>query len=114
MIDDYVRRAHVVRVIDGDTVEICIELGFDITMTRSCRLAHINAPELHGATAVEGKAAKVYLEAMLRVGAQVRCKTVKVSDKYGRYVAELNLLDDTRSINDRMVEAGHAIYKEYD
>jgi len=43
-------RAAVERVIDGDTVELSIDLGFDVSITRSVRVAGVNCPEVRGGT----------------------------------------------------------------
>jgi micrococcal nuclease len=117
MQDDYTRNARVLRVIDGDTVELSIDLGFDISQMRSCRLAGINAPEVHGATKEAGLASKAYLSELLRPGLDLVCQTIKTNDKYGRYLAKLYTNDAngaTYCINDKLVAAGQAIYKDYE
>jgi endonuclease YncB( thermonuclease family) len=92
-------RAWVHRVLDGDTIEAVVDLGFGITTTQILRLRGIDAPEL---VSKEGKEAKEALEKMLKLqdvggrmadgetGGPVLIKTVK-SDKYDRYLADVFL-----------------------
>lgn len=99
----------IVRVIDGDTVVVNIDLGFRIRVEHSVRLAGINAPEKN---TIEGKEAAKFLSILLPVGAVVAMKTEKPypADKYGRWVADISLngFDDTAS--EMMVDAGKAVF----
>jgi endonuclease YncB( thermonuclease family) len=83
----------VVRVIDGDTVELDVDLGFGVTLTRqSFRLAGCNARELHDPG---GGEARAHLTGCLPSGAKVLLSSVR-NDKYGgRYDACLYLTDGT-------------------
>ncbi len=106
----YIYAATVNRVIDGDSVEVTADLGFDIIwQKKAVRLAHINAPELNSR---EGVLAKQNLEKLLSIGRQgtvfaVVIKTFKPMDKYGRWLAEIYI--DDLNINDQMVRDGHAV-----
>lgn len=99
----------VVHVIDGDTVEAEIDLGFDIWYRTPIRLARINAPELKGATREAGLAAGDYLEGLLAKGPlTVKTELRRERDKYGRvlgtiYAGEVDVCGD-------MVRAGHAVW----
>jgi micrococcal nuclease len=106
--EDYVRNAEVIRIIDGDTVELRVDLGCDIDINMTCRLAGINAPEK--ATAA-GKQAKAWMEAQLPPGRAVVVKTTKgdEKEKYGRYLATLYLPNTATSINTQLVSVGHAV-----
>lgn len=105
----YLYRAEVQRVVDGDTLVLKFDLGFNVSTLQKCRLDHINAPE-HGLP--EGKAAQTFLEGLLPVGAPVLVKTRKDKrEKYGRVLATVVLADGSM-VNDLMVEKGHA--KLYD
>jgi micrococcal nuclease len=97
-------------VIDGDTVRLDIDLGFGITSRQVVRLMGINAPELHGQPDPEpGRAAKAFLEGVLYVGAKVRVNTFKDKrEKYGRLLAAIWIGEDVTSVNQRMLDAGHA------
>ena len=111
----YVYRASVVHVVDGDTVDIDVHLGFDVTVRSRFRLEGIDAPESYGARASdEGRAAKQYLADTIPPGTAVVVRTLKDRrEKYGRYLAEVYLLGadgqplDT-SVNQMLVDAGHA------
>ena len=88
----YEYRARITRVIDGDTVEAEIDLGFHVTLTVTLRLAGINAPETRGKERPRGLAATRYLESLLDdLAGDMRVLTVRtrkdVTEKYGRYLA---------------------------
>jgi micrococcal nuclease len=115
----YDYKGEVLRVVDGDTVHLELDLGMDIKIRVTARLAGINAPEMNTG---EGEEAKAYLQALLRPepGAYplpVRVVTVKdKKEKYGRYLAHLwhwNAKVDGPSINQQMVSAGHAVNVVY-
>ena len=109
----YTYRGIVKRVIDGDTCVVEVELGFHITTTLVVRLRGINAPELRGETREAGLAARDFLVSLVE-GKEVQLMTFKnPGDKYGRWLGVLylwgqNTPADT-SVNDRMIEAKHAI-----
>jgi len=103
--------ATVVRVIDGDTVEADVQLGFRVSLRTTFRLRGIDAPELRGAERPEGLAAKEYLQrsiSELTHGThELTIRTHKDrTGKYGRYLAEL-WIGDT-NLNQALVTAGHA------
>ena len=100
--------ATVNRVIDGDTIEVSVDLGFSLVWRTPVRLYGINAPETNSKSAVERAAAmvaKTYLQAHID-SKEVRVKTVKPKDKYGRYLAEVWRTDglQTRSVNQAMID----------
>lgn len=97
--DKYLYEAELIRVIDGDTIDAWIDLGFNITVRRRIRLWGINAPEtrtLDLEEKAEGKIAKARLEEMLNLNrGSFLIKSIGV-DKYGRclgelYIKEINL-----------------------
>ncbi len=61
----YEYRARITRVIDGDTVEAEIDLGFHVSLTVTLRLAGINAPETKGTERPRGLAATRSLDALI-------------------------------------------------
>ena len=84
-------KAKVVRVIDGDTLDVDIDLGFGIRFKTRIRLAGVNAPELHTR---EGEIVKERVEEMLEeANYEVYLRTFKGKDyidqkgKYGRWLA---------------------------
>lgn len=79
--------ATVVRVLDGDTVECSISLGFGLTLRESVRLAGIDAPEMNTAAGKESRAA---LCDLLPIASSVVVVTGSQDrDKYGRILADL-------------------------
>jgi micrococcal nuclease len=108
----YEYRALVERVIDGDTMQVSIDLGFDIWHRMTIRVAHINAPEKD---TPEGKAARTYADYLLPTDGK---KTVVVrtykdrAEKYGRYLADIEVRngdDPAFDFADRMITKGHAV-----
>ncbi len=77
--------ATVYRVVDGDTVDLTVDLGFSVHTKQRFRLQRINAPEKNAPGAAEATAA---LQGLLPVGAAVS-EVVSRKDKYGRYLAEI-------------------------
>lgn len=101
----YEYRASVIRVIDGDTVDLRIDLGFEVGLNMRVRLAGIDAPE-RGKPG--GSEATKWLTEKLSPHVDVIVKTEKYRrEKYGRYLATIYLLGDVTHINDQMIEAGH-------
>lgn len=97
--------ATVVRVVDGDTVWLDVDLGLDIHTAISIRLAGINAPET---STPEGQAARDYLRSRLPAGTRVLLATVKDHrEKYGRYLGTITLAG--ADLNAELVALGHAV-----
>ena len=99
----------ILRVIDGDTVEVQIDLGFDLSFKSSVRLKGINAPELSGVTKAAGLTAKSYLSGLLPIGGQVTVHTDyhRERDKYGRVLGTFWV--NGINVNQAMLDAGHAV-----
>ena len=115
----YHYKATVRRVVDGDTVDMNMDLGFGVSKLVRIRLWGIDAPELKGDERSEGLAAKAYLEGLLPVGVSAEVYTRKDKEAgWGRYVGEVFVVNPDKtlgySISDEMVQAGHAGYKTYD
>ncbi len=77
-----------VRVIDGDTVELCIDMGNSIRWQGHFRLQGIDTPEIHGTTAEAGQAARVALMDYLTTNGIDYVETHK-PDKYGRWLVTI-------------------------
>jgi endonuclease YncB( thermonuclease family) len=82
-------RGKVAKVVDADTVDVTLDLGFKIYHEVRLRLARIDAPEL---STEEGKKVRDYVVNLLPLGAPVVVKTGK-GDRYGRWIAELSTAD---------------------
>jgi micrococcal nuclease len=111
MFEYYVKK--VTKVVDGDTIDVDIDLGFDISFSSRVRLAGIDTPESRTADKAEkalGLEAKAYLKAAIDSAKTVVIKTEKMnsSEKYGRILGWLYLDGDTISVNDHMINDGHA------
>lgn len=106
----YQYKAVVLKVVDGDTLHLNVDLGLDVWIKIKVRMAGINAPEM---STDEGKKSKAFLETKLPVGTNLVISTVKDrKEKYGRYLAYIFLDDSTKdnlkSINNLLVESGFA------
>lgn len=105
--------ATVDRVVDGDTVDLTVDLGFKVTIKERFHLANIDAPESYGARASEaGRAACLFLAGLLPERAPVRLRTMKTG-KFNRWVVEIwpvNPAGETalKSVNQVMLDEGHA------
>jgi micrococcal nuclease len=101
-------------VYDGDTVTATIQLGFDVALKMPLRLLGIDCPELKtGEFKAQGKAAKEWLIAKVKDQKLVirthKCHGNGAKDKYGRILAEMFVVGEAVSINQQLIDAGHAI-----
>ena len=113
--DDFVRNAIVRKVVDGDTIEVDIDLGFHVRGVHRLRLAGINTPEIRGPERPFGLQSKAYVEELLPVGTEVAMRSQKDGKYHNRYIADLWLDVGGKEvhINTHLVERGLAHYKEY-
>ncbi len=98
------------RVIDGDTVDLDIDLGFGITLSHRVRLKGINAAETRTLDLEEKQAginAKLWLEKELAREGEWFIDTTK-EDKYGRILGVLYVIGDLVTINRKMLNEGIA------
>jgi len=106
----YQYKCKILKVIDGDTVDVETDLGFDIRVNMRVRLLGIDAPEM---STEAGKASRLWLIDAMPVESEWTLQTVKDrKEKYGRYLGEFRQNEDT-TINKMIVEAGHAIEKQW-
>ncbi len=104
----YNYKAKVTRVIDGDTIEVNIDLGFHLESKDQCiRLFGINAPEMRGASKEDGMISKMWLKAQIENKEVDFISVMHKKGKYGRWLGIICL--DGRNINQEMVEQGYAI-----
>jgi micrococcal nuclease len=105
--------ARVVRVVDGDTLIMDLDLGWKTwRLGERCRLAGINCPELDTAEGVAARdfVAQVFLETLPGAG-KVNTDVTFTShslDKYGRPLGSVRLADG-RILNALILDAGHAV-----
>jgi micrococcal nuclease len=110
IIDDgvYIYKGKVLKVVDGDTVDVEVDLGFGVKITQRFRLYSINAPEMRGDQRERGQAARQFLIDLI-ADEDIMVKTYKDKQgKYGRYLADLFTID-MDCINDIMIKNGHAV-----
>ena len=107
----YTYKAKIERVVDGDTVDALVDLGFDTWKKVRIRMAGINAPESRTRDLEEkkkGLAAKARLKELLK-SKKIILQSHGVG-KYGRCLGEL-FVEDV-NINQQLIKEGHAV--EYD
>ena len=100
----------VTRIVDGDTIDIIIDLGFSIYIKQRIRLAGIDAPETRTLDLNEkqkGLDAKSWLEEQLK-DQEIIIKTIK-EEKYGRMLGYLYTKNHSLTINERMILEGLAV-----
>jgi micrococcal nuclease len=112
----YTYRAEVVNVVDGDTIDVHIDLGFYVWIRfQRIHLFGIDAPEPTGATEAAGVAATEHLKSLIG-GKMVILKSLRGQDQPDREGSFNNWLGlvwlDGKSINDAMVESGNAVKAE--
>jgi len=100
-------------VVDGDTIDVVIDLGFDILFASRVRLAGIDTPESRTTDKAEkalGLESKDYLKKHLKDAKSVVIKTEKMnsSEKFGRILGWLYVNGDAESVNDKMINDGYA------
>jgi micrococcal nuclease len=116
--DPYIYRIRSIhKVVDGDTIDADIDLGFDISLTKRIRLAGIDTPESRTTDAYEkklGLEVKEWLKHRLEFAKDILIKTElpDSTEKYGRIIGHLFINGETTSINNQMVAEGYAW--EYD
>lgn len=111
MYEYYVRKVE--NVVDGDTIDVLIDLGFDILFQSRVRLAGIDTPESRTKDLKEkalGLESKEYLKKALKDAKSVVIKTEKInsSEKYGRILGWIYVDGNTVSLNDMMINDGYA------
>ena len=107
------RVKNISRVVDGDTIDVDIDLGFNISYSQRVRLAGIDTPESRTSDKFEkslGLESKEYLKHKLKDAKVIVMKTEKPdsSEKYGRILGWLYVDENTVSVNDQMIEDGYA------
>lgn len=103
----------VLKVVDGDTIDVDIDLGFNISYTQRVRLAGIDTPESRTKDKAEkilGLEVKDRLKKAIDAATNIVIKTEKPdsSEKYGRILGWVFLDDNKVSINQTLIDEGYA------
>jgi micrococcal nuclease len=111
----YQYKAKILKVLDGDTVDIDLDLGFNIVLANQrVRMAGIDTPESRTTDSeekVRGQLSKKKLSEKLPVGSWVRIETQKSDsndDKFGRILAVF-IAEDGTSLNQWMIDNNYAV-----
>ena len=101
------------RVVDGDTLDVVIDLGFYIRIKERIRLEGVDTPEIYGVPQDSeeyrrGLEAKEYVERRLAEnGNQMIIETRKMG-KWRRWLAKVYLPDTGRTLNEELIKKGLA------
>ena len=114
----YIYKAKLDRVIDGDTIDVNIDLGFDIQIKKRIRFVGINTPESRTRDLEEkarGLAAKDRVKAILAENDIFTIESQEIG-KYGRVLGKIYLsrIDGRDSLtqiclNDQLIKEGHGV-----
>mgnify|MGYP003636965896 FL=1 len=112
----YEYRARINRVVDGDTVDVDIELGFGIVLSdERVRIMGIDTPESRTRDKVEklfGKAAKYKLQELLGEVSVLKTQIARdgedMKGKFGRVLGDF-VTEDGRMVTEVMAESGHCV-----
>jgi micrococcal nuclease len=111
----YQYKAKVIRIVDADTLDAEVDLGFGITMTQRFRIENYDAPETwrpkSEAESIHGKKATERAMELL-MGKDILIKSTKVAGVYGRFGATI-WLEDGRNFIDVMISEGLEKKKDY-
>jgi micrococcal nuclease len=112
--DPYIYRVRQVhKVVDGDTIDVDIDLGFDVSLAKRVRLAGVDTPESRTKDEYEkklGLEAKEWLKHKLENAKDIIIKTElpDSTEKYGRILGWLYINNEPASLNEKMIQEGYA------
>ena len=116
-VDRFIRQAVLIEIIDGDTLDVQIDLGWSMKLKERIRLARIDTPEITGKTEKEAglwvknqvgeffgaKDGQIPENTRLIITSRKYDRTGKLRDHYCRTVAEVYRADDRESLNDYLI-----------
>lgn len=117
-------RCELSRVVDGDTVDLIVDLGFNVNVKERFRLLGIDAPESRTRDLEEkqlGIASTNFLKLLLKAKSMKVTTKKDKKGKYGRWIGTLYIADryafeatkDWQNVNEMMVLNGHAVFQDY-
>lgn len=109
----YRYRAKLGRVVDGDTMDVVIDLGFYVVLRERVRLEGIDTPEIYRVKKdseeyKRGMEAKEYVEKRLKDNGNELIIETKKRGKWRRWLATVYLNDSPKTLNEELVEQGLA------
>ena len=107
---NYKYKAEIIRCVDGDTVDVWVDVGFDMRIKQRLRLYGIDTPETRTRDLTEKKVglmAKARVQELLEVGESYTIWTVE-KGKFGRYLARIYLEEDN-CVNDMLIAEDLAV-----
>jgi len=106
-VNTYRYSASLVKVVDGDTLDFMVDLGFNISHKVRVRLYGVNTPELKSGSE-DAKVAKQFTTLWLAACSDLTVETIKdKSDKYGRFLAKV--WDGDKCLNTDLLVKGLAV-----
>jgi micrococcal nuclease len=111
---NYFYLVELIKVVDGDTLTLNVDLGFRTSVVQKFRLYGINAPEVVGESRPSGLASSVHLGKLVTDVGQLTIQSYKNPlDKYGRWL--VTVYDGQgNDINRQMVKDGFAVNYMFD
>jgi len=106
------RVKRVTKIVDGDTIDVILDMGFNILFAQRVRLFGIDTPESRTRDLVEkkyGLKSKKFLQEQIKKATKISIKTYRNSEtgKFGRILGDVWL--DGKSVNKLMCKVGHAV-----
>ena len=118
-VEPFVYRVTLLRVVDGDTLDVDIDLGFSIKLAgQRLRLLWVNTPERKGKTRAAGDAAWRFAQKWLGSHSNIMIRSRKrepghaEKDAFGRYLVEVygdNEHGEQECLNSALLDSGHAV-----
>ena len=101
------------RVVDGDTMDVVIDLGFYVELRERVRLEGIDTPEIYRVKKdseeyKKGMEAKEYVERRLNENENEMVIETEKRGKWRRWIATVHLRDSSKTLNDELIENGLA------
>ena len=110
-LDPWIYNARLIRGVDGDTADAWIDCGFNISVKKRIRFVNVDTWESRTRNLEEkklGLKAKKYTKEMLeRNDGKFKVKSHGVG-KYGRLLGEIFIDGEEKSLNELLIENGHA------
>jgi len=105
----YEYKATIVKIVDGDTMDLLIDLGFNTFVKERIRLARINAAEVNTHL---GRLLKEHLQTRIDKSTNQVLLSSKKKDRYGRYIGEI-IHPDLGNISDYLLTSHATTVKVY-